>query len=94
MRDCTRGFARREVLRTAAAAVGAGFAVAAPLSQEAAAQEQRGSKAAKAVVHYQEQPNGQQRCELCAYYVPPVACRLVRGEVSPNGWCNQFQAKA
>lgn len=94
MRDFSSAIARRDILRTAATAAGAGFAVVASVSQEVAAQEQRGQKAAKAAVHYQEQPNGRQHCEMCAYYLPPVACRVVRGEVSPNGWCNQFQAKA
>src|SRR6266702_1312030 len=93
MPDFSSGIGRRDILRTAATAVGAGCAVVASISQQATAQ-QRPQKAAKAEVHYQEQPNGQQHCEMCAYYLPPVACRVVRGEVSPNGWCNQFQAKA
>lgn len=94
MPDFLSGIARRDMLRTAATAVGAGFAIAASVYQEAVAQERRAQKAAKAEVHYQDQPNGQQHCEMCVYYLPPVACRVVRGEVSPNGWCNQFQAKA
>ena len=93
MPDFSSGIARRDILRTAATAAGAGFAVVASISQEATAQEQRPQKAAKLEVHYRDQPNGQQHCETCAYYLPPVACRVVRGEVSPNGWCNQFQAK-
>jgi hypothetical protein len=94
MPDFSSGIARRDILRATATAAGAGFAVLASASQAAAAEEQRPLKAAKAEVHYQDQPNGQQHCEMCAYYVPPVACRVVRGEVSPNGWCNQFHVKA
>ena len=30
--------------------------------------------------------------ELCEYYITPVGCKLVRGEVSPNGWCSFFHA--
>ena len=50
-------------------------------------------KTAKADARYQEHPNGPQHCDACAFYLPPVACRLVRGEVSPNGWCSYFAPK-
>jgi hypothetical protein len=93
MPDFSSEVARRDILRTAASAMGAGCALVASMSLQAAAQQQRSQKAAKAEVHYQDQPNGKQHCEVCAYYLPPVACRVVRGEVSPNGWCSQFQAK-
>jgi hypothetical protein len=39
-----------------------------------------------------DHPNGGQLCELCEYYITPVGCKLVRGEVSPNGWCSFFHA--
>ena len=83
------GRRRRDVLRTAVKIVGAGCALATLRSEQVAAQP----KVAKTEVRYRDQPNGQQHCAICAYYLPPVACQLVRGEVSPNGWCGLFQPK-
>jgi hypothetical protein len=54
---------------------------------------QAAAKAPKVNAHYQDQPNGPQHCEVCAYYVAPVGCKLVVGEVSPNGWCSFFHVK-
>ncbi|HKM64517.1 MAG TPA: hypothetical protein VJY39_18690 [Acidisphaera sp.] len=81
---------RRRVLGTALIGAAAGCACAVLRSAPAAAQQ----KTAKADAGYQDHPNGSAHCELCAYYLPPVACRVVRGEVSPNGWCGLFQARA
>ena len=84
---------RRDLLRRAAAATGAGCALVALGSEIAPGQAQVRSKLAKAEAHYQDQPNGQQHCAACAYYIAPVACQVVRGEVSPNGWCERFQPR-
>lgn len=84
------GTARREILRRTVWLAGAGCAVAKFGTRDAEAQH----KLAKAEAHYQEYPNAQQHCAACAFYVAPVACRLVRGEVSPNGWCGLFRPKA
>lgn len=83
------GMRRRDILRNAVTLVGAGCALAALRSEQAIAQP----KLAKAEARYQEHPNGQQHCAVCAFYVAPVACQVVRGEVSPNGWCDRFQPK-
>jgi hypothetical protein len=80
---------RRRVLGAAVIGAAAGCACTVLRSAPARAQQ----KTAKADVGYQEHPNGSAHCELCAYYLPPVGCRLVRGEVSPNGWCGLFQAR-
>ena len=77
---------RRRLIKVAALGIG----LATPQLQRAAAQQ----KVAKLDARYQDHPNGAQHCALCAYYVAPVACKLVRGEVSPNGWCNFFHAAA
>ena len=82
--------ARREILKTAGRLAGVGCVMAAFGPGQAWAQR----KIAKNEARYQEHPNGSQHCAVCAYYVPPIACQLVRGEVSPNGWCDQFQRKA
>jgi hypothetical protein len=75
---------RRQVIKAAASGIG----LAALQSQRAGAQQ----KVAKLDARYQDHPNGTQHCALCEFYVSPVSCKLVRGEVSPNGWCSFFHA--
>ena len=51
---------------------------------------------AKADVSYQFTPHGDQRCGLCASFLPgvdaagPGACKVVAGPIPPNGWCVLF----
>lgn len=52
-----------------------------------------GSQVSKQAAQYQDQPNGQQRCSLCANFQAPSACLVVNGTVSPSGWCKLFKAK-
>jgi hypothetical protein len=78
---------RRVLLWGAGAALSAGFACAA--ARDAMAQQ----KASKAEAHYQDQPKGQQRCEICLNFQPPNQCRFVEGQISPKGWCQFFAAK-
>lgn len=89
MADRRAAITRRKILKRAGT-VGATCVLATLRGERAIAQ----SKIAKAEVDYQDRPNGQQHCAVCAFYVPPVACRVVRGEVSPNGWCDRFQQRA
>ena len=83
----SRSARRRNILATAAlgAASCCVMAIAAPVCAQ--------QKTAKADAAYRDHPNGPAHCEVCAYFQAPVACRLVRGEVSPNGWCSLFQAR-
>ena len=76
---------RRRIVMIAASGIG----IVTLQSRSARAQQ----KVAKLDARYQENPNGTQHCALCQYYVAPVACKRVRGEVSPNGWCTFFQAE-
>jgi hypothetical protein len=39
---------------------------------------------------YQDTPNGIYSCATCTLFVPPSACKVVEGEVSPDGWCKAF----
>jgi len=77
---------RRRIITAAAWGIG----LATIQSRRAGAQQ----KVAKLDARYQEQPHGAQHCALCQYYIEPVACKLVRGEVSPNGWCGLFHLAA
>ena len=56
-------------------------------------QSSEGSQVTKQAAQYQDQPNGQQQCSLCANFQAPSACAVVSGTVSPNGWCKLFKAK-
>jgi hypothetical protein len=43
---------------------------------------------------YQTAPKGDQRCEGCANFQAPNACKFVQGDISPNGWCQLFVGKS
>mgnify|MGYP003679721583 CR=1 len=45
------------------------------------------AKAKKVSVRYQPEPNGDRKCSDCRHFIKPDACKLVEGEISPNGWC-------
>jgi hypothetical protein len=47
-------------------------------------------KQTKTETAYQDHPNGQQHCGVCADFIPPAGCQIVEGEISPNGWCRNF----
>ena len=83
---------RRAIL--GAAAVAAAFsaaAVAGPAVADEPVAEK--DKIKQADAKYQEQPKGQQRCEICLQFQPPSTCKIVQGPVSPHGWCQFFAAK-
>ena len=76
---------RRTLLRAAALGL---LTTAAPRIGHAEEQQ-----VSKADAKYQEQPKGIQRCSICIRYRPPTRCELVRGGISPNGWCQYFAGK-
>lgn len=51
------------------------------------------AKASKAAVDYRDKPNGNQQCSKCRFFEAPHSCKLVEGEISPNGWCHFFAPK-
>jgi hypothetical protein len=52
------------------------------------------AKMPKQTAQYQDSPKGDQKCEGCRFFIEGGSCRLVEGEISPNGWCRLFQPKA
>ena len=78
---------RRTLLK--AGGFSAAAAVSATMDFPAAAEPQ----IAKPDANYRDHPNGIQRCEICLQFQPPNRCQLVKGGVSPNGWCQFFAAK-
>lgn len=48
------------------------------------------SKVSKQAVGYQDHPDGDKRCERCAQFQPPDGCKMVDGQISPQGSCRIF----
>lgn len=78
---------RRTLLRITASIVPA--ALLSGLAGTAAAQQKTPQKAVK----YQDQPKNGQKCSQCRFFMKPNSCQVVAGDISPEGWCNLFQAK-
>jgi hypothetical protein len=52
-------------------------------------------KATKTSTQYQAQPKGEQKCSACTYFMAESGtCKLVEGEISPEGWCVLYVKKA
>lgn len=81
---------RRALLRGAAvlAAAGSVLGIAAP-GESAAADEKVTQKDAD----YQSTPKNGQSCATCQFFTRPSACKIVKGKVSPQGWCSLFSSK-
>lgn len=46
------------------------------------------SKVTPASVQYQAEPKGDQKCSGCLHFIAESnTCKLVEGEISPDGWC-------
>jgi hypothetical protein len=76
---------RRGVLRAGFAWVTAWLA-SGVLSQSHAAEK----KMSKQEAEYQDGPKDIRMCATCTLFEPPKACKVVEGEISPNGWCKAF----
>ena len=45
-------------------------------------------KASQASAQYQPEPKGEQKCSGCLHFIPESnTCKLVEGQISPEGWC-------
>lgn len=53
------------------------------------------AKVSQASVQYQTQPKGDQRCADCLHFIAESnTCKLVEGDISPDGWCVLWTSKA
>lgn len=58
------------------------------------ASPQGGAKMSKEQVQYQEQPKGDQKCSTCNNFIAESnTCKLVEGQINPNGWCTLWVLK-
>ena len=51
---------------------------------------QGGGKMSKQQAAYQDSPNGVQACATCSLFDEPHGCKVVEGDVSPDGWCKAY----
>lgn len=52
-------------------------------------------KVAQTTVQYQAQPKDGQKCADCLHFVAESnTCKLVEGQISPEGWCTLWAKKA
>jgi hypothetical protein len=47
-------------------------------------------KRSKKDVEYQDNPKGIQMCATCTLFEAPRSCKVVEGDISPNGWCTDY----
>jgi hypothetical protein len=78
---------RRDFLFVAAA-VGGGASLGLASSPATAS-----NKMSPRAMSYRPTPNGKQRCDNCANWQPPGACKLVDGAIAPSGWCILYNPK-
>jgi hypothetical protein len=81
---------RRKVLTVAAGVAGAATGVAAIVGTSTPA---RAAKASQKSVKYQGSPKGDARCDNCALFEAPNACKTVEGPIAPEGWCMVYAKK-
>ena len=81
------GHSRRGVLRTGLTILAGGVMATVARAQDA------DSKVEQSVVQYQTMPKDGAKCSGCVNFVPPNACKVVAGNISPEGWCVAYAPK-
>ena len=86
--DTGSGHSRRGLLRTGLTILAGGLVAA-----TAARAQDADSKVEQSVVQYQTSPKDGAKCSGCVNFVAPNACKVVQGNISPNGWCVAYAPK-
>jgi hypothetical protein len=79
---------KRNFLRSAL--VGLTGVMSLPRRLFAADSDKPSAKLSKQQAEYQDSPKGIQMCATCTLFVAPHSCKVVDGDVSPNGWCKSY----
>lgn len=79
---------RRTILRGGVASAAALAAMAAGTARA------QTPKIAKSAIMYQDTPKDGHECSMCVNFLPPNACKIVAGDISPHGWCGAFAPKS
>ncbi|WP_291524154.1 iron oxidase [Acidithiobacillus sp.] len=88
-KDKNKMITRRDALKNIAVVVGA----VATTTMMGAGVADAGTMT-KTSVQYQDTPKGKDRCSVCANFIAPHSCKVVAGNISPNGWCMAFVPKS
>jgi hypothetical protein len=83
--DNNKKISRRVVLRGTLVAAGAVPVLLAGITAAHA-------KVKQTDVHYQSGPKDGLQCSNCTNFEAPKGCKLVDGEINPNGYCQLFKA--
>jgi hypothetical protein len=78
------GLGRRAVVRGAITGLAVGLTSATIFPARAR------DKMSKQEAEYQNSPKDIRMCATCTLFEPPKSCKVVDGDVSPNGWCKAF----
>ena len=78
---------RRQLFQSAAIAIG-GAALLAESSTPALALVPQNAAG------YQDKPNDKQMCSSCDHFQPPASCKVVEGNISPQGWRRLYTQKS
>jgi hypothetical protein len=71
-----------------------GSPAASPAPDKAPVAATTSTKAPQANVQYQAQPKGDQKCGICVNFIAESnTCKLVDGQISPEGWCTLWVKK-
>jgi hypothetical protein len=54
------------------------------------ARAQTPPRMSQAAAQYQNSPRGGLSCIGCTFFQRPRSCKVVEGDISPNGWCRLF----
>ncbi len=93
MNDCQNKISRRRIIKFMA--LGATLPVMDALIGKAQA-----AKASKETMQYRDKPNGKEQCSNCLQFIPGKTsevngeCKVVEGNISPQGWCISYAKKS
>ena len=88
MRDTDTDASRRHVLRAGLTILAGGV-----LAATAARAQDADSKVEQSTVQYQNTPKDGAKCSGCVNFVAPNACKVVAGNINPEGWCVAYAPK-
>ncbi len=84
MKGKTKIMSRRSMLKIGGA--GTAWLVGSETTLKAWAQQ----KLSRQEAGYQDAPKDIRMCSTCSLFLPPKACKVIEGEVSPSGWCKLY----
>ena len=67
---------------------------AAPMWVLSSSGSQAAASMSPTAVAYQDSPKDGHQCDGCNLFISPNACKTVKGDISPKGWCKIWVKKA